>query len=978
MRSFTEEEGNSFSFFFTFFLHFCFFCVGVVLLVFFSSKIFYVFFFIDFIFLFFSPSFFFCPFYNSLRLNPGSEATISDDLTIRDVEAMFNLKCPPLSELIRKNLGSHAARHLMLLTKNSAALSLLFSCGLVHREKTKVIIGSEFVEDDTELYLIQQMNEVKLAMATGKVIVLMNADNMYEALYDVLNQRYLIKKDTETGKVQRLLRLAIGSRSSLCPVEDGFRIIVIAEQQYAYSELDLPLLNRFEKQIFSPTHVLGKVMRSVAESVNQWVENILSETTLSSYQQVFCGYHEGTIPSAVFHVFIRAGRRKQQQQGKGAGAGAAAKKPDEKEMELEVKKCLKRIACPAAVALSESLQKVDEPACHPDFCATVDAIFKHQVNGLVASLVMTYSPVSDLDEPMKESLNAKVTVVRLDEVKSEKSFIYLLNNYLDKAGSEEKELLIIQFDPIMCSALQVNHSKFLCTSALMKHKAGRHGGFAHPIGVIFLVHMPPGVRDRARNFVLDYEDPWVCMFLDDLKGAKLQYGVDLPTLLHTPFLKLFDYGLAIFEEVVASQLPAAICRARLPDPLEPAPLSFLEDEVKKVTDFESEMSFSVRMQTLKTSLENPKFKGIFLGAVQAILEKQGSEEMKEKGGLMLHTSLAIGDMSCGTLIQSLTRTISELVLQAMIYVLLYLEKNFNFGTIKQNQELWLELADNKNIFNTSTLPSQSPLGGKSLVRKLQMKTASNTGKTGYFISSFPFSFAIFTLLKGDETKKAIESVAISGKKGVERFQIEVEFMEKIFLSFFGEKVTSLVKEGRTDNGKELDYLNDFVSMCAPPVNSLIFEEISFIHKAVLISFHPDALKSPAAIHASFSQNEIRIQIICQILSTLPAGSSARRDTLVNMYKVLNSSDPLYRMGQLFEAVFEGIVSFIWERAITLPFMKMSAGEHVPITSDYVCNLPTFISSLDADISDLIGDWNQTPKKKKEEEEEEGVVVVNSL
>ena len=40
-------------------------------------------------------------------------------------------------------------------------------------------------------------------MATGKVVVLMNCDNMYEALYDVLNQRYLLKKDFQTGEVRK-------------------------------------------------------------------------------------------------------------------------------------------------------------------------------------------------------------------------------------------------------------------------------------------------------------------------------------------------------------------------------------------------------------------------------------------------------------------------------------------------------------------------------------------------------------------------------------------------------------------------------------------------------------------------------------------------------------------------------------------------------------------------------------------------------
>ena len=65
---------------------------------------------------------------------------------------------------------------------------------MVDPHQTHVVIGSEFPEDRGELYIIEQLNEVKLAMATGRTVVLMNCDNMYEALYDVLNQRYLLKK----------------------------------------------------------------------------------------------------------------------------------------------------------------------------------------------------------------------------------------------------------------------------------------------------------------------------------------------------------------------------------------------------------------------------------------------------------------------------------------------------------------------------------------------------------------------------------------------------------------------------------------------------------------------------------------------------------------------------------------------------------------------------------------------------------------
>ena len=140
------------------------------------------------------------------------------------LEKTYKFKIPPVSKLITTNLQESDSRHLMLLTQNSSALWLLFNENILNIKNTKVIIGSQFPEDKTELYLIQQMNEVKLSMAAGEVVVLMNADNMYEALYDVLNQRYLTKKNQNTGEIQKFLRLAIGSKSSLCQVKGKFLI----------------------------------------------------------------------------------------------------------------------------------------------------------------------------------------------------------------------------------------------------------------------------------------------------------------------------------------------------------------------------------------------------------------------------------------------------------------------------------------------------------------------------------------------------------------------------------------------------------------------------------------------------------------------------------------------------------------------------------------------------------------------------------
>ena len=56
-------------------------------------------------------------------------------------------------------------------------------------------------------------------MAHGRTVVLVNHDNIYEALYDVLNQRYLLKTDPATGRKQRLYRLGRALDKTIVPAE---------------------------------------------------------------------------------------------------------------------------------------------------------------------------------------------------------------------------------------------------------------------------------------------------------------------------------------------------------------------------------------------------------------------------------------------------------------------------------------------------------------------------------------------------------------------------------------------------------------------------------------------------------------------------------------------------------------------------------------------------------------------------------------
>ncbi len=113
----------------------------------------------------------------------------------------------PVIELIRENVNSQQARHLMLLTKNNAALGALFDMNLLKHLQSEVIFGSEFPNDQTDLQICLNLQKIKTCMASGKTVILVHCESLYESLYDLLNQHYI------SYGAQRFVRLAFGTHS---------------------------------------------------------------------------------------------------------------------------------------------------------------------------------------------------------------------------------------------------------------------------------------------------------------------------------------------------------------------------------------------------------------------------------------------------------------------------------------------------------------------------------------------------------------------------------------------------------------------------------------------------------------------------------------------------------------------------------------------------------------------------------------------
>jgi hypothetical protein len=84
-----------------------------------------------------------------------------------------------------------------------------------------------------------------------------------------------------------MLRLAVGNRSQWCSVGEGFKIIVVVETKDAYEKLDLPLLNRFEKQMLRASDALED--DSKAKQRLALLEAYVEETEAGTYHYItFC------------------------------------------------------------------------------------------------------------------------------------------------------------------------------------------------------------------------------------------------------------------------------------------------------------------------------------------------------------------------------------------------------------------------------------------------------------------------------------------------------------------------------------------------------------------------------------------------------------------------------------------------------------------------------------------------------------------
>uniref|UniRef100_A0A8D2LRN9 RING-type E3 ubiquitin transferase n=1 Tax=Varanus komodoensis TaxID=61221 RepID=A0A8D2LRN9_VARKO len=244
-----------------------------------------------------------------LRNFSGKEGIEALDIFMSKMAEKGNVHCENIStiNLVKQNIYSDyqegECRYLLVLTENYAALQILQQT-FFREAQPEIIFGSSFPKDQEYTQICRNINRVKICMETGQMVVLLNLQNLYESLYDALNQYYVQLAG------QKYVDLGLGTHRVKCRVHPEFRLIVIEEKEVVYKHFPIPLINRLEKHYLDINSVLEKWQRDIVKELKKWVDNfraVNTEKHLMGQQKytpsdVFVGYHSDTCASVVLQV----------------------------------------------------------------------------------------------------------------------------------------------------------------------------------------------------------------------------------------------------------------------------------------------------------------------------------------------------------------------------------------------------------------------------------------------------------------------------------------------------------------------------------------------------------------------------------------------------------------------------------------------------------------------------------------------------
>ncbi|XP_061556782.1 E3 ubiquitin-protein ligase rnf213-alpha isoform X1 [Phycodurus eques] len=449
-------------------------------------------------------------------------------------------------EFVRENIQTvgqeEECRYLLVLTGNYAALQILQQTFFSEVGQPEIIFGSSFPKDQEYTQICRSINRVKICMETGQTVVLLNLHNLYESLYDALNQYYVYLGG------QKYVDLGLGTHRVKCRVHNDFRLIVIEESGVVYKQFPIPLINRLEKHYLDFNTVLTTAQKRMVEKLTEWVKRFVSVSNLVMIQRykyrpsdVFIGYHADACASVIHRVIEKS------------KDGIEISDAEQRVLH-KAKLVLLKCATPDSVVRldftdlpsgdSEDLANVyfedQNNSCLADFIVAHTRQEVHSVSSFTE--VTTFSRLltaPDL-EPLEQMLQS-VELLSLQQFDMEQFFLKEIRNYLTaekqliRDGPYNKVLIIqSEFKEGTHSAHLIASAKYSAINEITKIT---QEGLDCRVFVYFITRLPR--IQGGTCYVGFHGGPWTSVHIDDLRQPT-DIVTSIRTLRNTAICQLFE------------------------------------------------------------------------------------------------------------------------------------------------------------------------------------------------------------------------------------------------------------------------------------------------------------------------------------------------------------------------------------------------------------------------------------------------------
>lgn len=209
-----------------------------------------------------------------------------------------------LKENMEKRHVGFMSRYLLLLTTNSAAFQIIQMMNIIDTSNCDIIFGSGFPRDQDYSQVCRSVNRVKICMEIGRPVILLNVQNLYESLYDALNQCFV----SLGGNYY--VDLGLGTHRVKSRVKEEFHLIIIEEKDVVYTQFPTPLLSRLEKHCLDMNTILSWPQGDLKQDLERWVSDyvqienpdlfrVWSHTHAPKEHDVFIGFSDDTCAAIV-------------------------------------------------------------------------------------------------------------------------------------------------------------------------------------------------------------------------------------------------------------------------------------------------------------------------------------------------------------------------------------------------------------------------------------------------------------------------------------------------------------------------------------------------------------------------------------------------------------------------------------------------------------------------------------------------------